>query len=387
MSAFLPSEAEGKKPLRLMLWHWGRRGGGPRYTLELARALKDRSGVELHLSISRQCEIAEDFRALQLPIFEIDTYDGAADSLWRSVQLPFLWRSFRRYLVTNGIEVVDSTMAHLWTGPFALLMRRTGIRIILTIHDATRHPGEDGILRRLAFHPAFPADAYIALSDFVAQELFKHYQIQPESISVVPLGALRHGAAPGNATAWEEVREPGPPRILFFGRILPYKGLDLLLEAYANLRAAGTNIRLKIAGYGDLQPYARLLHACPDVEIDNRWISDSEVPAILTKADMLAVPYTEASQSGVIAAAFAVGLPVVATPVGGLSEQVRHGENGLLADAVSAPALERALRRMILEDDLLERLGRGAAATGAGDMSWCRIANMVEALARKTGRV
>ena len=55
--------------LRLMLWHWGRHGGGPRYTLELARALARLPEVEPHLSISRQCEIADDFRALGLPTF------------------------------------------------------------------------------------------------------------------------------------------------------------------------------------------------------------------------------------------------------------------------------------------------------------------------------
>src|SRR4051812_1621793 len=51
------ARARMSDPLRLMLWHWGRRGGGPRYTMELARALAHRPGLELHLSLSRQSDL------------------------------------------------------------------------------------------------------------------------------------------------------------------------------------------------------------------------------------------------------------------------------------------------------------------------------------------
>ncbi len=71
-------------PLRLMLWHWGRRGGGPRYTMELARALARRPGLELHLSLSRQSDLFAETDTLGLPSFHVDTYTGLPGFLARS---------------------------------------------------------------------------------------------------------------------------------------------------------------------------------------------------------------------------------------------------------------------------------------------------------------
>ena len=197
------------------------------------------------------------------------------------------------------------------------------------------------------------ADRVIACSAHVARALSSRH-------GALPLETLFHPPFDfGSATAPAPRERPRQPiRLLFFGRLLPYKGLPLLLNAYRLLQAQGVNCALSIIGDGkadDLPP------DMPGVTVVNRWIAEPEIPGILAQADILVAPYLEASQSGVIAAALAAGLPVVATPVGGLVEQVFSGHTGVIADAVTAEAVADAIRALTAPD-LYARCSAGALA-------------------------
>lgn len=100
-------------------------------------------------------------------------------------------------------------------------------------------------------------------------------------------------------------------------------------------------------------------------KIENRWLQHREFKSILPRYDVVAVSHIEASQSGVVAAAFGAGLPVVATPVGGLVEQVTTGVTGIIAESVSASALATALRTLVDDRSLLARFRRGIASRRA----------------------
>jgi glycosyltransferase involved in cell wall biosynthesis len=82
----------------------------------------------------------------------------------------------------------------------------------------------------------------------------------------------------------------------------------------------------------------------------------------MERHDVVVVSSTEASQSGVITVAFAAGRPVIATPVGGMSEQVVDGRTGILADSVSGAAIAQAMRRLIVDPKLLATLEEGVLA-------------------------
>ena len=84
---------------------------------------------------------------------------------------------------------------------------------------------------------------------------------------------------------------------------------------------------------------------------------------MLSRYDLVVAAHTEASQSGVIAAAFGAGLPVVTTPVGGLVEQVTHGVTGMIAASASARAIADAVRTIAQDMSLLGRLRHGVHAT------------------------
>ena len=126
---------------------------------------------------------------------------------------------------------------------------------------------------------------------------------------------------------------PDAPLALFFGFIRAYKGLDLLLEAWADPRLAALPARLVIAGefYEDAAPYeAQIQRLGLEARIVRRteFIPDSAVAAYFSAADIVVQPYKNATQSGVSQVAYHFDRPMLVTDVGGLAELVPHGEVG-----------------------------------------------------------
>ena len=140
--------------------------------------------------------------------------------------------------------------------------------------------------------------------------------------------------------------------LLFFGFIRDYKGLDLLLEAFADL---GETYQLVIAGesYGSFEKYGKQIRDLPDpssVKVFNRYIADSEVPAFFSAADVCVLPYRTATQSGISAMAYHYEVPLIVTPAGGLAEAVEGPGTGLVAAGTDARSVELAIRKFFSMD-------------------------------------
>ena len=110
----------------------------------------------------------------------------------------------------------------------------------------------------------------------------------------------------------EPLRQGEPLRLAFFGRIMPYKGLLMFVETMERLRAAGVNVQVGVFGEGALGTCAGRLKRL-GAKVVNRWLGDEEVGRILSGYHALVLSHIEASQSAVVATAFGLGLPVVAT--------------------------------------------------------------------------
>lgn len=368
--------------LKILLWHWGRRGAGPRYTLELARALMRQQNADVYLSVSSDSELIEEFRALKLPTLEIKTYTSLVSAFIMSLNILRTRQKFFSFLRDNRIHVVDSTMSHLWSRFVTPVVQRSGAVMLNTVHDAILHPGEDGGFKSWFYQPFKNADGYIALTNYVGQQLTDMHDIAPEKVTIIPLGPLTGPAAgPVNPTPKSE-RPSGPLRLLFFGRILRYKGLERLIEAYALLRAEGLDVSLQITGSGDMRDVMAAVAALPDITVNNVWVPEDKMEAVFTQADIIVLPYLESSQSGVIASAFAAGVPAISTPIGGLPEQITHGVNGLVAADTSPEALASEIRRLALNGNLLETLRDGALKTAQQQFSWDKISADILALSR-----
>jgi glycosyltransferase involved in cell wall biosynthesis len=238
-------------------------------------------------------------------------------------------------------------------------IRRAGARYVVTIHDATLHPGE----RFLPYQwwldwEIQQANGYVVLSDHVGRVLRARHQESMDRITVAPCGPFSQFADTRRGCVKADER-PAPRRLLFFGRIVAYKGLDLLLEAYGLLKCIHPDLSLAIYGDGDLTPYRAAIDALADVTVENRYIPEDELSGILEQSDLIVLPYREASQSGVMVLAEAAGVPVVGTPTGALVEQIVPGVNGLIADAVDGKALAYAIGRFLDDPALYQRCVMG----------------------------
>jgi glycosyltransferase involved in cell wall biosynthesis len=137
----------------------------------------------------------------------------------------------------------------------------------------------------------------------------------------------------------------GAVRLLCFGRLLPYKGLDLLASA---MRQLGTQAEweLRVVGSGPESAELSSLRALPGVTVENHWVPEDEIGALIAWADVLVLPYREASQSGIAPAALAAGRFVVSTRVGGLIEQLGNEDLATLCEP-DAASLAAVLRELI----------------------------------------
>ncbi len=136
--------------------------------------------------------------------------------------------------------------------------------------------------------------------------------------------------------------------ILFFGYIKPYKGLDILLEAFPLILKAIPNSHLLIVGeiYGSAEKYDELIRKndlLKDITFVRDFVADGEIEKYFKAADVLALPYKQATQSGVAQIGYDFGLGAVATPTGGLPEMVIHQKTGIVAKSTSCEDFAEAI--------------------------------------------
>lgn len=332
--------------------------------------------MKIHLSLSRQSELYFDFNSIPVSgRFDINTYESVVQFGLRSLKLPLLRRRFAHYLREQRIDVVFCTMDHLWDSFITSVIRESGASYVLTVHDATRHPGEDQYWRRWLLRRDIDAtDVALVLTRSVGATLQSHYQYPADRIFLSTHGYFKNCNLETEPRSLPNFR---PVRLLFFGRILQYKGLDLMLAALHLLRHEFPDLGLEIWGTGDIAPYLSALNAVGNVRVENRWIEEAEIPDIFAATDLAVLPYREASQSGVVATAFAAGMPCVATPLPGLCEQVADGVTGVVSTGFSPAEYAEAVAKVLRDPAFYASLSRGCVTATNTTLSWERIGQSV----------
>jgi glycosyltransferase involved in cell wall biosynthesis len=188
-------------------------------------------------------------------------------------------------------------------------------------------------------------------------------------VHVVHHGAFAHLAAlPAAASLPGELAGVEGPVVLFFGLIRPYKGLDLLLDAWRGIEGA----ELWVVGRARFDIAPLRATAPRGVRFVERFVADRELPAFFRRADVVVLPYRRTDrfdQSGVLFTALAFGKAVVLTEVGGFGEVAGTGAAALVRPG-DPDALRGALRRLVDDPAERARLGAGAQAAAAGPYSW-----------------
>lgn len=147
--------------------------------------------------------------------------------------------------------------------------------------------------------------------------------------------------------------EPGT--LLFYGVILPYKGLEYLLEAYRIVKNEIRGIKLIVAGRGSLY-FEKSLLDVEGIELINRTISEEELVFLNKRASVVVCPYISASQSGIPVTSFIFNKPVLATSVEGITEYVTHEKTGFLVPPADSEALAAGIRKLLLDESLRQRI-------------------------------
>jgi glycosyltransferase involved in cell wall biosynthesis len=267
-------------------------------------------------------------------------------------------------LWNNRFQTFDRTVLML----YYKLQRK---RLALTAHNvnAARRDGHDSWLNRITLRIQYRlADHIFVHTDKMKTELLADFGVPERDVTVVPFGI--NNAVPHTSLTPAEAKrrlglEPGTQTVLFFGRIAPYKGLDLLVAAVERLATARPRLRLIIAGkaanqgyegYVDTVRQAIVSSAIRDRVIERiEFIPDADTEVYFKAADALVLPYTEVFQSGVLFLAYSFGLPVIATSVGSFSDDIVEGQTGYLARS-SDPADLAAAIDTYFSSDLFENL-------------------------------
>lgn len=257
--------------------------------------------------------------------------------------------------------------------------------LALIVHDPVSHSGRDSHLAqrnaRWTRQLRKQADFFITHGPYCALLLEETGLVGKRLVVQVPHGPILKP---------ERVAQlPKNGRILMFGRMEKYKGLDILLEATKLLQKRGLKFEVRLAGAGpEIERLAHEFVAMDNCTIHAAFIDRSQAEREFAESDIAVAPYTDATQSGVVAAAFANGRPVIVSKVGGLPDFVKEEKNGLLVPSGNPIALADGLERVLRDPVLLESLHEGALLSIGTEMSWSRFTdNILESfeIFKKTG--
>jgi len=346
------------------------KGGGARHTTELAHRLAA-AGHDVIIESWRAQYPARLYPGQQtVDVPEGEPYPRTRRRLaWYR---PDGWLAEGRRLRRADL-VVFALLTPLQVAPYLAIMAGLGrTRIAVICHNVLPHerrPGDVPLVRTLLSH----ADTVITHSaaqaaqarDLAPGATVRTVTMPPHLPVSTPhnQGTERAGsfAPPQCLPGW--ATPPDPPaqaRLLFFGIVRPYKGLDVLLRALAR---APAHVTLTVAGefWGDITEMDNLigeLGLADRVTLRPGYVPADQIPALFGAADALVMPYREATASQNALLAFAHGVPVITTTAGALAEAVRDGVDGLTCAPNDAEDLLRALKE-ISDPQLVRRLRAG----------------------------
>jgi D-inositol-3-phosphate glycosyltransferase len=282
-------------------------------------------------------------------------------SLYYARLISYAWTSRAKIfhiLWNNRFQLFDRTLLMLY-------YKSKGKKIVLTAHNVNeaRRDQHDSFLNRLTLRIQYRlADHIFVHTAKMKDELLKDFGTREQAVTVIPFGI--YNMVPRTSLTSAEARSrlgisEGDKAILFFGNMRPSKGLAYLLPAFERISALDPHYRLIIAGRGiknferqwkEIQPTISRLFKQGLVVLKDEFIPDEEMELYFKAADVLVLPYTEIFQSGVLFMGYSFGLPVIATDVGSLGEDIIEGKTGFLCKPRDPIDLAGAIERYFQSD-------------------------------------
>jgi glycosyltransferase involved in cell wall biosynthesis len=251
----------------------------------------------------------------------------------------------------NKFEAFDRTLLMLF---YKLL----GKKIAFTAHNvnAGKRDAKDTLLNRLTLRFQYRlADHVFVHTQAMKKELVEGFDIGEDVATVIPFGLT--AAVPDTDLTRGQARQrlglgERDKAILFYGHIAPYKGLAFLVAAFQQLAANDADYRLIVAGKPSAESEAYVNDIQQSIANDAiraritqrlEFVPENETEIYFKAADVLALPYTEISQSGVLVLGYSFGLPAIAADVGSFRDDIVEGDTGFLCRPGDHADLARAI--------------------------------------------
>ncbi len=283
------------------------------------------------------------------------------------------------YAKSDHVRIVHITMSSPWDIFYLDIAKRSGAKILLVIHDPEPHSGEESwLIDQVNACLISMADHIAVLTPHAGKVLQKRLGTE-KPVHIVSPGLVMNSSPPGAAKQWPEGRSM---RFLFFGRIYEYKGLDLLLDAWAQFKARpdAPPATLSIIGSGDLAPYQKALNSAQDVIVEHGWVTDERMEEAFATHDVNILPYLDGWESATALAGMWAGMPSIATNIGCFAEKLFDRENALIVDidvsAIANAVYEISSSRMLYEQLAVgtERISQSWRASAVAN-NWINIYN------------
>ena len=264
---------------------------------------------------------------------------------------------------------------------FLEFCRRRGSKIMLTVHDLLPHDSGDIYIK--TFDQLYRmVDGIICHSDHVKMRLGSEFSVPEEKVTVIPHGPFFYDLPPTGLknTLQSLAVEPDKVLVLWQGIIFPYKGIDLLLRAWARLEAQSENACLVIAGTGAPELLDQIREQVKElrlkrVKLHFRFISTEELVALYRASGVVVYPYRAITTSGALATGLALGKAIIASDLPVFRELLTNGENALLVNAQDSEELACALVKLTQDSSLRNQLAERVGGLNFGDQTWSLIAN------------
>jgi glycosyltransferase involved in cell wall biosynthesis len=311
----------------------------------------------------------------------------------RAVEYPLNLFTLLAYVLIKRIKVahfiwIVSPCLDYW---FIRLLKLTGCHVVYTAHNPFPHEPKAGDIRKYC-RIYQRANHIIALTNYTKNKILAHCGISPENISVLPHGDYEalFSLYGRNDELAEKIRQKAGNRkiIAFLGHIRPYKGLEVFVDAFGLIKQRTPDSFFLVAGsvlVGDKKDWEeRLTESCKpdDLWADIRFVPVEDIKAYLSVIDVLVQPYVSASQSGNTVMAYAAGVPVISTNVGGLAEMTEDGKTGYIITPGDTEAIADALSRCF-EGDNYEKMSHNARRAAVERFNWEKIAGQTAAVYRQ----
>lgn len=337
----------------------GRKGGTALYAYEMTKGLIE-NGAEVYAIVSKQNEMIDEWKKLKLKkLMIIPTYTNKYNFIVNSIKFYLFSRlKIKSYFKNEKIDCIYIPCFHPWFSSINKLFNKINTKIVITIHDPIPHTGsffKNKLICLVQKKDLLKSDELIILSNSFKKYVETTYVKRADQVHVIPHGVFDYYSKLNlkiNSSMYDEKKI----NFIFFCRIEPYKGLNILAKAYRRISEKYKNVSLTVIGNGDFSPYEKEYRNLYNFRLINRWIKDEEINSFFYGKNIVTVlPYLDATQSGVINIAMLNNSLVIASDVGGIKEQIIDKETGILVKANDEDDLLKNMEFVINNKDKCER--------------------------------